>query len=195
MWATIHSLHGMNSASFICRVIPQSYVTDASTTRDIGWNDISWDRFSHKCNIYVHIYMKNLQNMSNLTNKWQFKDKALPLELQACHLDHQIHCPTVTAAAVVMPKSLKMTCRNQALKSGWQRPLLLLQNLHIAHKHPHNPLSSCCCSLLVPINVPKHLDASSSQSKPLSQLQIRHSQVPLLLQWCFASEFQQMFNC
>ena len=77
-----------------------------------------------------------------------------------------------------MHKSLKMTCRNQAVKSGWQRPLLLLQNLHTAHKHPHNPLSSCCCSILVPINVSKHLDASSGQSKPLSQLQNHHS--PLL---------------
>ena len=116
--------------------------------------------------------------MLNLKNKWQFKDKALPLELQARHLDHHIQCPTATVAVVVMHKSLKMTCRNQAVKTGWQRPLLLLQNLHIAHKHPHNPLSSCCCSLLVTSNVPIHLDASSSQSKPLSQLQDHHS--PLL---------------
>jgi hypothetical protein len=31
-------------------------------------------------------------------------------------------------------------------------------------------LSSCCCSLLVPIIVHQRLDASYSQSKPLSQL-------------------------
>jgi len=121
--------------------------------------------------------------MLNLTSKWQFKNKALPLELQARHLDHHIQCPTVTAAVVVMHKSLKMTCRNQAVKSSWQRPFLLLQNLHIVHKHPHNPLSSCCCSLLVPNNVPKHPDASSGQSKPLSQLQNHHG--PLLIYYLF----------
>ena len=112
--------------------------------------------------------------MLNLTNKWQFKEEALPLELQAHHLDHHHHhiqCPTVPAVAVAMHKSLKMTCRNQALKSGWQRPCLLFHNCHIAHKHRHSPLSSRCCSLLVPVNVPKHIDASSGQSKPLSQLQ------------------------
>jgi hypothetical protein len=40
------------------------------------------------------------------------------------------------------------------------------------------PCHSCCCSLPVPVNVFKHLDASFSQSKPLSQLQHRYG--PLL---------------
>jgi hypothetical protein len=133
--------------------------------------------------------MKNLQKMLNLTNKWQFKEEALALELRARHLDHHIQCPTVPAAAVAMHMSLKMTCRNQTLKSGWQRPLLILQNLHTAHKHPHNPLSSCCCcSHLVPINVPRHLDASSGQSKPLSQLQ-NHNGPLLRLRLRFLSCF------
>ena len=48
---------------------------------------------------------------------------------------------------------------------------LLLRNLLIASKQPHNSLSSCCCTLLVPINALKHPDKSFSQSKPLGQLQ------------------------
>ena len=54
-----------------------------------------------------------------------------------------------------------------------QRPLLVRQNLLISSKHPHSPMSSCCCSLLVPIIVFKRLDASFGQSKPRSHLQNR----------------------
>jgi len=62
------------------------------------------------------------------------------------------------------------------------------------NKRPHNSLSSCCCSLLVPFIFLRHPDASFSQSKPLSQLPYRHStqaQVPLLLQGRFVPIFQQ----
>ena len=59
-----------------------------------------------------------------------------------------------------------------------QSPVLSLQNLFISSNHPHIPLSSCCRSLLIPLIVYKHLDASFSQSKTLSQLQNRHG--PLL---------------
>jgi len=59
-----------------------------------------------------------------------------------------------------------------------QSPVLSLQNLLISSNHPHNSLSSCCCSLRVLLIVHKYLDASFSQSKPLSQLQNRHG--PLL---------------
>ena len=59
-----------------------------------------------------------------------------------------------------------------------QSPVLSLQDLLISSTHPHNFLSSCCCSILIPLIVYKHLDASFSQSKPLSQLQNRHG--PLL---------------
>jgi hypothetical protein len=55
---------------------------------------------------------------------------------------------------------------------------LIVQNLLTASKHPHSSLSSCCSSLPVPITVLKHLDASFSQSNPLSQL--RHHQGALL---------------
>jgi hypothetical protein len=46
-----------------------------------------------------------------------------------------------------------------------------LQNLVIASKQSRNSWSNCCCSLLVPINVLRHLDASFCLSKPRSQLQ------------------------
>jgi len=62
-------------------------------------------------------------------------------------------------------------------KSGRQRPFLLLEHL-TGNKRPHSSLSSCCCSLPVPINVFKHLDTNFSHSKPLSQLQHRYG--PLL---------------
>ena len=61
-----------------------------------------------------------------------------------------------------------------------QRPLLL-QNLLAASRHPRNSLSSCCCSLLIPVNVLELSDASFSESKPLSKLQNHHD--PLLMLW------------
>jgi hypothetical protein len=62
-------------------------------------------------------------------------------------------------------------------KSGRQRPFLLLEHL-TSSNHAHSSLSICCRSLPVPINVFKHLDASFSHSKYLSQLQHRYG--PLL---------------
>ena len=43
-----------------------------------------------------------------------------------------------------------------------------------ASTHPHNSLSSWCRSPLLPSNVLKHIDASFSRSKPLSQLHNCH---------------------
>ena len=54
-----------------------------------------------------------------------------------------------------------------------QRPHLLHQNLLTASMHPQNSLPSCC-SLLVRINVLKHLAASFNEPKPLSQLRNHH---------------------
>jgi len=49
-----------------------------------------------------------------------------------------------------------------------QRPLLLLWNLLTSSKHPCNSLSGCFCILLVHIDGLELLDASFSESKPLS---------------------------
>ena len=67
-----------------------------------------------------------------------------------------------------VPEDLK----NVSTEHFWDKyPLLLLQNLLTASKHPRNSLSSSCYSLLVSISVLKHSDSSFSQPKPLSQLQ------------------------
>ena len=55
-----------------------------------------------------------------------------------------------------------------------QRPLLLLQNLLTENTRYHSSLPSWCSSLLVRIDVLKHLDAIFNSSTPLSQLQNRH---------------------
>ena len=55
-----------------------------------------------------------------------------------------------------------------------QRPFLLLQNLLIASKQPHNSLSCCCCSMLVSIDVLKHLQRSHTPHHgPLIRLRLR----------------------
>lgn len=59
-----------------------------------------------------------------------------------------------------------------------QRPFLLLQNLFLISKIPHNSLSSRCWSLLVQINVLKYRHASLNESKPLSWLQNHHGASP-----------------
>jgi len=59
----------------------------------------------------------------------------------------------------------------------WQVKNLVLQNLLIASKHPHNSLLRCC-SLFVRISALKHVDASFSQSRSLSHVRNLHG--PLL---------------
>jgi hypothetical protein len=67
-----------------------------------------------------------------------------------------------------MRKSLKITRKIKHSSLARQRTILPLQNLL------KNFLSSCCYSLLVPVSVLKHFDASSNESKPLSQLRNSH---------------------
>ena len=46
-----------------------------------------------------HIYTyKKICKEYEMTNKRQFKEEALPVELHADHLDHQVQCPTVQMA-------------------------------------------------------------------------------------------------
>jgi hypothetical protein len=78
--------------------------------------------------------------------------------------------------------------KKSSTEFSWDKDLLL-QNLLVANKYHHNSLRSCCCSLLVSINVLKRLYASFSKSRPLSQLQNRDS--PLLrLRLMFPSFFR-----
>jgi hypothetical protein len=66
-------------------------------------------------------------------------------------------------------RSLKMTSRNQILLNLARQKPLLLQNLLVATKHPHNSLSSCCFSLLARIDVLRHLDADFTGSQAVSK--------------------------
>lgn len=59
---------------------------------------------------------------------------------------------------------MQVTCRNKALTK-------LSKTCSAPSGSPHHSLSSCCCLVLLPVNVLKQLGASFSQSKPLSPLQ------------------------
>jgi len=61
------------------------------------------------------------------------------------------------------------------MNSGKTNIFLLLQNHLIASNHQHYPLSSCFCSLLIPVSVLQHPDAKFNQSKSLKQLLLRLS--------------------
>ena len=63
-------------------------------------------------------------------------------DLEVIHMDFHLHCPSVQMA---MHEALKKTCRNEELSPARQRPDLLLQNLCIEDKNPHNSLSRCYC--------------------------------------------------
>ena len=68
----------------------------------------------------------------------------LSLELQACHLDHNIRCPAIELA---IHESLKMTWRNETLKSGeWD----LFFNFRIYSQQANIltipcPVAAACC--------------------------------------------------
>ena len=69
-----------------------------------------------------------------------------------------------------MHKSVKTSCGNEALKYDESRSLSVFQILLIASRHPHNSLLSNP-SLLIHINVLKHLEAKFNDFKPFSKLQ------------------------
>jgi hypothetical protein len=129
---------------------------------------------------------------------WQTNDSLsrrhpLPLEIQACHLDHNIRCPAIQVA---MNESLKMTWRNETLKScesvlffsfrissqqaSSQFPVHLLL---LAARSSHFPQTPWCQLQSVQVTQPT--------SKPSWSSPQTHAQVPQLLQGRFASEFQQ----
>jgi hypothetical protein len=94
-----------------------------------------------------------------LSNKWQFKVKALPLYLQA---GHKVITSIVQQCRWRYASPWKWPADIKHWRLATQRRLLPLHNLLTTSKHPHNcPFQS----------VLKHLDASFRQSKPLSQLQ------------------------
>lgn len=117
-------------------------------------------------------------------------------------MDHHRHCPTVQ---VTMQESLKMTWRIRYWSLATQRLLLLLQNLLIPSKNPHNSLSNHCCLLPFRVNVLKHFNVCFIESRPLSQLRkkLRPSpeaqaqaqvQTPQLLRGHSAFEFQEDYQ-
>jgi len=81
------------------------------------------------------------------------------------------------------------------------RPLLFFQNLLIASMDPHDSLPSYC-SLLIQINVLKHLNGSINEYKSVSQLQNHYGSLPGLIRRFLAfftgtlnSNFNKMVNC
>jgi len=117
-------------------------------------------------NVYSYFWNK----LHKVDRKW-FKKRAFPLEPQQGTLDYYLQCATTDRQ-----------CKNswtwlEEIKH-WslvrQRPLIFLQNHPIRSMHSHNSSSTCCCSPLVRIDVLKHLDASLSEFKPLSQIRTPH---------------------
>ena len=118
---------------------------------------------------YIHAY----ETCTKVRNdKWWLKEEALPFELWTGHLEH-LQCPTIQFA---MPELLKISWRNQTLKSGETK--ICSSSGLLLSKHPHNSLSCCWCSLPIWINVLKHLDTSFSHSKTVGQILNPHG--PLL---------------
>jgi len=77
-----------------------------------------------------------------------------------------------------MHESLKITLRNQTLQSGEidVSSSSSAESFH-SRQHPYSSLYSCCYSLLILINVLTHHEASSCDSKLLSQLCNHHDPV------------------
>jgi hypothetical protein len=110
---------------------------------------------------YIHAY----ETYTKIWNdEWLLKEVALPFELWTAHLEH-LQCLTVQFA---MHELLKINWRNQTLKSVETK--ICSSSGSSLSKHPHNSLSCCWCSLPIWINVLKHLDASFSDSKTVSQI-------------------------
>jgi len=124
---------------------------------------------------------------------WQTNDSLsrrhpLSLEMQASHLDRNIRCPAIQVA---MHESLKMTWRNQSMKSD-ETDLFFsfrissqfpIQMLLLAARSAHFPQTHWCQRQSVQANQPT--------SKPSRSSPQAHAQVPQLLHGRFSSDFQQ----
>jgi hypothetical protein len=147
---------------------PQSYVVDYSNTDSFIRNDVSRGKLFNK-------YSEGGCRPSNLTekkvlylkiykNKWQFKKRHFLL-------NHMRVIWIVVSSVQQQKRPCTIPWRWLGINVYWtlatQRPVLLLQNLLIANKQPHNSLSSCCCSMLVSRDVFRHLQRPyAPQSKP-----------------------------
>jgi hypothetical protein len=81
--------------------------------------------------------------------------------------------------------SLSRNKYRQQCTSPWRQTAEIKHwSILTASKHPHKSFSRCCCSLLIQINVLKHLDASFRESNTL-----RTSQVVMILSLCSGSGF------
>ena len=151
-------------------------------TRD----DISPDRFSNKHSFKVRSssYRKSVlaKGRSYIFHSRKLHTKVLLFDTyDSFRRWHFLFVCSVQQHKWRRTKSLNGTWRNKAPKSGCQRPLLFPQDVLTASRHPHNSLSSYCCSLLaaLPVSVLKQLGASFSQSEAPSQsTSVRHG--PLL---------------
>jgi hypothetical protein len=88
------------------------------------------------------------------THMWQFKTATLPVYLQEGHL--AISCNV---------QQYEWRC------SSPRRWLAETEHCRGCQRPPHHSLSSCCRSLLLPVNFLRQPGASFIQSKPLSPLQ------------------------
>ena len=145
----------------------------------------SRETFSHKPNVKTgRVVPSNLwpeKDILKLLRRiyikmpWQSKQEALRL----------VNCMTaiwiITSNDHQNRRRCTSLCRWLEETKHWslasQRPLPLLHNLLTAS---NQPLSSCCCSQLVPINVLRHPDATFSQSSSPSEPP--HSKQPTSVQ-------------
>ena len=135
-----------------------------------------WPR---KTDIYIYIYI--VIKINNKCEVWHINDN-----LKIKHF--LLSCRRVVWIIIIIICNIlqyiwqwknpwKCLWENKHWSLAKLRPLLL-QNLPVSSKYPHNSLRRCCKSLIVTVNVHRYLDASYSHSKPLSQL--KNSQGPLL---------------
>ena len=129
--------------------------------------------------------LQELYKVWNLTTNGNLRRRHLLLKFRKVIW---VIISNVQLTQVMINESLTKTWKIKYWTLARKRPLLL-QNLLIASKSPHNSLSRSCCSLLVGINILKHPDVSFSDPTPLSQIQNCHG--PLLtLRFWFLSFFK-----
>jgi hypothetical protein len=139
-------------------------------------NIVSSDTFSHNCVVKIvgwfqttHFDQKKRCNEGNVCDKYKIWKTTFKLRRRHFLMNCRRGVCVITAcpSSQVVHQLFEDDCKKSSTEvcgEKIRRFFLPLQNLLTASRQLHDSLSSCCCLLLVPINVLRHLGASVSTS-------------------------------
>jgi hypothetical protein len=149
-------------------VVTTSAAVTGSEPGHVIRNVVSSHTYSHNCVVKIggwfqtaHFDQKKRYNDGKVCDKYKIWKTTFKLRRRHFLLNYRRGVCVVTAVPIITSGAPTSWRRLQEIQ--YQRFSLPLQNLLTASRQLHDSLCSCCCLLLVPVNVLRHLGASISK--------------------------------